>query len=212
MDEFSGNRAKPGRRPPQVLRGGRRAAAVALLAIVPLAPALAAGGGGHGSEPAAAAGPPPPGPPRPKPAYAPPPKLEAVVVAPRLPRMTADPRTGIAIGGIDPVSYFVEPEPREGAPRFELEWRGATWRFLNEGNLMAFRADPEVYAPRFSGLCVFQLAAGLIAEAEPGHWVIHRDRLYLFATAAHRVGFLSDPDAMVASAEANWPDIAGELP
>src|SRR6266567_5900150 len=56
--------------------------------------------------------------------------------------------TGLAIDGFDPVSYFVDGAPRLGRPDFELRFGGASWRFVNEGNMAAFAADPVVYAPR----------------------------------------------------------------
>src|SRR4051812_19728994 len=59
--------------------------------------------------------------------------------------------TGLAIDGYDPVSYFIEGMPRLGRADFELRFGGSNWRFANEGNMAAFAADPDVYAPRFGG-------------------------------------------------------------
>ena len=36
-----------------------------------------------------------------------------------------DPLTGIAMGGMDPVSYFTEPAPLPGHPDYEFVWMGA---------------------------------------------------------------------------------------
>src|SRR6202048_3370241 len=70
--------------------------------------------------------------------------------------MAADPvvfnrYTGLAIDGYDPVSYFVDVTPRLGRPDLELRSSGVSWRFVNEGNMAAFAADPDVYAPQFGG-------------------------------------------------------------
>src|SRR5690606_5359841 len=45
-----------------------------------------------------------------------------------------DPLTGLAIEGMDPVSYFTEPTPLAGSPEFEFEWMGAPWLFANAAN------------------------------------------------------------------------------
>ena len=75
-----------------------------------------------------------------------------------------DALTGLAMGGNDPVAFFVDGEPREGSGDHELDWGGTSWHFLNDGNLNAFKLNPEVYAPRFGGRCAFALSQGLMVE------------------------------------------------
>ncbi|AXS41752.1 hypothetical protein [Breoghania sp. L-A4] len=71
-----------------------------------------------------------------------------------------DPMTGLALLGYDPVAYFVDRKPRRGERRYELFWSGVVWRFVNEGNMAAFEAAPEVYAPQFGGYDPLVLASG----------------------------------------------------
>ncbi|MFV2093549.1 MAG: YHS domain-containing (seleno)protein [Hyphomicrobiales bacterium] len=98
----------------------------------------------------------------------------------------SDPHSGIAIGGYDPVAYFVDGRPRAGSPDFELQWAGGTWRFVNEGNREVFRRDPQVYAPRFGGYDPLQIVRGYIAPGNPLIWTVRQQRLYLFITIGQR--------------------------
>lgn len=113
--------------------------------------------------------------------------------------------TGLAMGGDDPVQIFVDGRVLPGTPEHELDWGGATWQFANEGNLAAFQHDPEVYAPQFGGRCAFALSQGLLVEAHPQFYALYHQRLYLFANAGNRAAFLTNPDALVAEAERQWP-------
>lgn len=221
MDQFSGIRAKRRRK-----RDRRRAIAptaargVALVVALALAapePVLASGG--HDAPPPAAAAPapPPPPPPPPEPRKPPPdvrPPIDGPIAAPapkaRV-RFLADAATGVALGGYDPVLYFLDDRPRMGTAHFQTDWGGTTWWFVNEGDLAAFRAAPEVYAPAFAGRCVFAVARGWPAEGSPLHHLVWRGRLLLFADATSRVAFLADPDRLLAEAERRWPTIAADL-
>lgn len=201
MDEFSGNRAMP--------RVGATVFALVILIACP-GPTIAAGT--EAKPPAAAA--PEPAKPSPPPAPAPPKvvKVKPPPVEPRLPRMLSDVHTGLALGGHDPVAYFVEGEARPGKPEFELDWRGAAWRFVNEGNMEIFKGSPDVYAPRFVGHDPFQVARGFLAEGSPYVSLVLADRLYLFATPANRVAFLLNAEEEIAAADKAWPNLARELP
>lgn len=223
MDEFSGIRATM--RPIRGRTRARLAPAFAprrrpvLAAVLVLASTLLAhaNSGGHDPAPAPAAAPakpepPPPPPPRPRP---PPAKLDGPVAAPTpKPRLIwlADRTTGLALGGFDPVAYFLDGRAVEGAPAHELDWGGTTWRFADEGSLAAFRDAPEVYAPLYGGRCAFAVAAGRPTEGSPIHFLIWHDRLLLFADAVSRAAFLADPDRLFAEAQRRWPALLADLP
>ncbi len=128
-------------------------------------------------------------------------------VPPKRYHFLSDLYTGLAIGGIDPVAYFVDGAVRAGVAEHELDWGGTTWHFVNEGNLAAFRLNPEVYAPKFGARCAYAMAQGISAEGRPEYFAIHRDRLYLFANAANRTAFLANPDALAAEADRVWPGL-----
>lgn len=211
MDEFSGNRAKAGH------RGG-----IARVCLCALALALSAvgetlaGGGGHdtpAAPPAAAPPPPPPPPPPPRPRD-PPPALSTLAAPAPKPRLTwvGDPATGLALGGHDPVAYFLFDRAVLGTSSHELSWGGTTWQFLDEGSLAAFRDAPATYAPLFGGRCVFAVARGLPTEGSPLHHVVRNGRLMLFADALSRAAFLTDPDRLLAEAERRWPALLADLP
>lgn len=127
-------------------------------------------------------------------------------------RWVADPDTGLALGGYDPVAYWASERPRLGSREFQLDWGGTTWEFVNEGNRTAFQADPEVYAPRFGGHCAFAIASGYSTEGTPGHFVVWKGKLLLFADAVSRAAFLQDPDRLLAEADRRWPALLADMP
>ena len=65
--------------------------------------------------------------------------------------IVADPLSGIAIFGFDPVAYFVEGRARAGERGHEAIWSGVAWRFCSEANRIAFLRNPDVFAPAFGG-------------------------------------------------------------
>src|SRR6185436_9015477 len=86
--------------------------------------------------------------------------------------------TGLAIDGFDPVAYFVDGKPRAGRPDLELRSGGASWRFANEGNMAAFAADPDVYAPQFGGHDPVAVVRGAATPGHPELWLIADSHLY----------------------------------
>ncbi|WP_107990687.1 YHS domain-containing (seleno)protein [Breoghania corrubedonensis] len=115
-----------------------------------------------------------------------------------------DPATGLAIGGYDPVAYFVDRRPRLGKPRFEFVWSRTIWRFVNEGNLAAFKDAPQVYAPQFGGHDASALAEDRLSPGDPRVWAIYHQRLYLFYSPARRFSWLVAPDSYLRRANESW--------
>jgi hypothetical protein len=120
--------------------------------------------------------------------------------------------TGLAIDGFDPVAYFVDGKPRLGRPDLELRADGANWRFANEGNMAAFAANPEIYAPRFGGHDPMAVVRGAATAGHPEVWLIADGHLYLFYSDAARQGFARDPASAIEAAERHWPDVARSVP
>ena len=58
---------------------------------------------------------------------------------------------GLAVKGYDPVAYFTLGEPVKGKKEFEINWKGATWRFSAAAHRDLFAANPEKYAPQYGG-------------------------------------------------------------
>lgn len=123
-------------------------------------------------------------------------------------RIVADPNSGLALSGVDPVAYFTDGRPVFGRPDLELSTVGAVWRFRNAGNRTAFVENPDVYMPRFGGYDPVALMRGRSVPGHPLIWAIRAERLYLFYSDADRAAFLADPDRIIATAERRWPDVA----
>ena len=115
-----------------------------------------------------------------------------------------DASTGLAIGGIDPVSYFAEAQPRHGKEELEHVWREAAFRFASTGNLEAFMRDPEVYAPRLGGYGLVAMARGVQSAGNPSLWSIVGGKLYLFHSVENKVRFEQDREAFLDNAEDQW--------
>ena len=114
-----------------------------------------------------------------------------------------DVMTGYALGGRDPVAYFIDKVPRVGDAEHELRWGGTIWVFVNEGNRAAFVADPHVYAPKFTGCDPYALAGGFTTMGKPALFALESRRLLLFHSEINRFLFLADPKTYLQSAEAN---------
>jgi hypothetical protein len=126
-------------------------------------------------------------------------------------RIVADHNTGLAIYGYDPVAYFTDRTPKRGRDDLELKHGGVAWRFHNEGNLEAFRADPLVYMPQYGGHDPVAITGNVARAGHPDFWVIHNDRLFLFYSEAARAQFNRDPEHMALQAEVNWPHVSQTL-
>lgn len=112
-----------------------------------------------------------------------------------------DPVSGYALGGRDPVAYFIDRMPREGDRRQELRWDDTVWMFVNEGNRAAFAKDPQVYAPHLRGCDPLALAEGFVTIGNPLIFALHEGRLLLFHSEINRFLFLSDPASLLTEAE-----------
>jgi hypothetical protein len=117
-----------------------------------------------------------------------------------------DVASGVALGGFDPVSYFLPEGPQAGRSDLELVWGGVAWRFAREANRAAFEALPAAYAPRIGGYDAHAAGSGRIVDASPHVYVIVHNRLYLFRNDANRARFLSDETSALES-EAHWAEL-----
>lgn len=126
-------------------------------------------------------------------------------------RVAVDLHTGLAIGGFDPVAYFVEAEGVLGKGDFEYAFSGAVWRFRNEGNRAAFVDNPEVYMPRFGGYDPVAVAREVGVAGNPRLWLIVEDRLYLFYSPEARTAFADNFKTIVEAAARNWPAVQTTL-
>lgn len=114
---------------------------------------------------------------------------------------------GVAIGGYDPVSFFVANAPQEGHSDHALMWKGAVWLFVSAENRLRFEANPRAYAPRFGGHCAYGIARGHVASGNPLQWQIVDGRLYLFHSPRAESRWDEARGALIHEAAEHWPQI-----
>jgi hypothetical protein len=132
----------------------------------------------------------------------------------------ADPNSGAALFGFDPVAYFLEEravpgrflEERAVPGRSQLQTvhAGRVWHFISPANQAAFEADPRPYIPAFGGHDPLGIAAGFAVAGNPQTFVIAENRLFLFRDGNSRAIFLRDP-ARLDLAERNWPLVRRDM-
>jgi hypothetical protein len=115
----------------------------------------------------------------------------------------SDATSGLALGGFDPVTYFLPEGPQPGRAGLETLWGGVAWRFSSEANLAAFKANPPAYAPRIGGYDAHAASLGRVVDSRPDIYLIREDRLYLFRTDAGRARFQADP-SLASRSEETW--------
>ncbi|BCB18726.1 YHS domain-containing (seleno)protein [Bosea sp. ANAM02] len=117
--------------------------------------------------------------------------------------MQRDLHTGLAINGVDPVSYRLGAKPLAGRAEYELIQDRFVWRFASRANLEAFRDAPGIYMPAFGGFDPTGVANGVAVESDPSQFAIIGSRLFLFRSAENRQRFLREP-GLLAQAESRW--------
>ncbi len=95
---------------------------------------------------------------------------------------------GTAVGGFDLVSYRQEGGPVFGSTKFVIDYKGLTYRFANESNLLRFRENPEKFLPEYDGVCAVALAHGRVICPDYGNFKIENDRLLLFEVSGFTNG------------------------
>lgn len=110
----------------------------------------------------------------------------------------------LVLKGYDPVAYFTDGKPVQGSTQYELVFDGQRYHFASAKHRDLFKANPDKYAPQFSGLCAMNLSRGVKRESDPHNWVISNGNLYVFASETGQQGFAKDPSTYTAKANANW--------
>ena len=114
---------------------------------------------------------------------------------------------GVAIKGYDPVAYFDAGKPVKGSGDFELEHKGAKWRFSSKANLEKFRKSPADYEPQYGGYCAWAVSQGNTAGIDPDAWKIVEGKLYLNFSSRIQKKWQADIPGNIAKADKNWPEI-----
>ena len=124
----------------------------------------------------------------------------------------ADSITGLAIAGYDPIAYFEFNTAKLGEEDYETVWHGVSWRFVNKGNLDAFKRSPSLYAPRFAGYDAYAVSQGVLSEGRPSVWAIMDGRLHLFHTPVNLHLWREERQKLRAKAQENWENLSLDLP
>jgi YHS domain-containing protein len=121
-----------------------------------------------------------------------------------------DELTGLALSGLDPVTFFLPDGPKPGRTELQVVWAGVAWRFASEANKAAFVASPDAYAPRIGGYDALAASQMRIVNASPAFHAVRDGRLYLFRSEDSRARFLADASIPARSEEA-WLGLCAEL-
>ena len=136
--------------------------------------------------------------------------LSAVLAMPALAPALAQERP-LVLKGYDPVAYFTDGKPVQGMAAYEVVFDGQRYRFASAQHRDLFKANPDKYAPQFSGLCAMNLSRGVKRESDPHNWVISNGNLYVFASETGQQGFAKDPATFSAKANANWKSLKSSV-
>lgn len=117
----------------------------------------------------------------------------------------------VAIGGYDPVAYFTERSAVRGSPLLVWEWQGAVWYFRSHRHRKMFQENPERYAPAYGGYCALCMETPREEHlaADPTIFFIYRGRLFLLSSQEVLDAWRQDPEAHIASADAEYQNLLG---
>ncbi|MCT8328984.1 YHS domain-containing (seleno)protein [Albidovulum sediminis] len=120
--------------------------------------------------------------------------------------------TGLALEGVDPVSYFVDGTPKDGDFQITSVHDGAVYRFVSEENKAKFEAEPAKYLPQYGGYCAMGAAMGMKLDGDPELWKIVDGKLYLNVAPAIAEKWQADAPNMIVQADAKWAEIKDKSP
>jgi YHS domain-containing protein len=115
--------------------------------------------------------------------------VETIGVAPIV---MVEPRSGAALFGYDPVSYFLAGAAVPGNRSHVALWGGAEWRFASAANREQFLRAPDRYLPVGGGYDPIRLAEGAPAPADPTIFVVEDGMLWLFRSKETQDVFRND--------------------
>ncbi|TYC52277.1 hypothetical protein FMN50_18160 [Rhodobacterales bacterium] len=115
--------------------------------------------------------------------------------------------TGLALRGVDPVSYFTDGEPKDGKFDITEVHNGATYRFVSEESRDLFKQNPEKYLPAYGGFCAFGTAMGVKVDGDPDLWKIVDGKLYLNLSESIQERWNTDVPGFIEKADVNWDSL-----
>jgi YHS domain-containing protein len=115
----------------------------------------------------------------------------------------------VALEGYDAVAYFTDGHPVKGSSTFSFSFDDATYYFASAEHQKMFAADPDRYAPQYSGYCAGGLSMGYRVAVDPESWAISNGKLYVFSKKGWAL-FAEDNAGILAKADANWAALKGQ--
>jgi YHS domain-containing protein len=104
----------------------------------------------------------------------------------------------IGLEGYCPVSVVTQESWIPGDPAITCQHGGRTYRFAGEAEKRAFAANPDWYAPAFSGDdAVLASRQGLVVTGKRAYSAAYKSRLYLFSSPDTRNAFVASPETYI---------------
>jgi YHS domain-containing protein len=131
------------------------------------------------------------------------PPTETGVIEPPVVAATTEPTDvmpveQLGLEGYCPVSVVTQESWVPGDPEITFSHRGRTYRFAGEAEKRAFEANPDWYAPAFSGDdAVLASRQGLVVSGKRAYSAAYKSRLYLFNSPDTRSAFVANPETYI---------------
>lgn len=119
---------------------------------------------------------------------------------------------GIALRGVDPVSYFTDQQPLPGSAELNATHQGAVYYFSSAEHREMFLADPAKYLPAYGGYCAFGAAMGKKFPGDPEVWKVVDGQLYLNINPKVQTRWSEDIPGFIEMADGQWPEIKDRTP
>jgi YHS domain-containing protein len=120
-------------------------------------------------------------------------------------------KSGLAIEGYDPVSYFTSQKAVEGKKEFAFTTEGTTYHFTSAANRDLFKANPGKYQPQYGGWCAYAMGStGEKVEIDPETFKLINGKLYLFYNKYFnntKKSWDKDENNLKNKADTNWSNL-----
>jgi len=120
-------------------------------------------------------------------------------------------KTGLALQGYDPVSFFTDGKAVMGRSDISSTHEGGRYLFASQEHRAEFERNPDHYIPAYGGFCAYAVSQGHTAPVEIDTWQIFEDRLVLNYSRKIKDLFDSDRRGYVRKADSNWPGLVEEM-
>jgi len=121
-------------------------------------------------------------------------------------------KKGYGVNGYDLVAYF-NGKAMPGDAAHTATFDGVKFKFVSNENLVAFKANPEKYLPKYGGYCAYAVAVtGKKVSVNPETFEIRDGELYLFYNSGRNNTLESwlaeSPEELKVKADKNWEKLS----